>query len=176
MASEGVLRLDCTIRQQLSCSVPQDGKASRGNQESLGGKRQCQFCLKDVIIASLHARARHNLLSHRLVSRTGLDHGLIATCSFELCTSYAFRSIGNRQALSKADARACTAAANSFISGSSTVGITSRPLTPPRGSMTGVLQQSDLLGRRISIQTSRSTDLGRRRPCFRPVFAGTCAL
>ncbi len=59
MASEGVLWLDCTIRQQLSCSVPQDGKASRGNQESLGGKRQRQFCLKDVIVASLPARARH---------------------------------------------------------------------------------------------------------------------
>lgn len=40
MASEGVLWLDCTIGQQLSCSVPQDGNASSGNQESLGGKRQ----------------------------------------------------------------------------------------------------------------------------------------
>lgn len=39
--------------------------------------------------------------------------------------------------------------------------------------MTGVLLQSDLLGRQISIQTSRSTDLGRQRPCFRPVVAGT---
>ena len=38
MASEGVLWLDCTIGQQLSCSVPQDGNASSGNQESLGGK------------------------------------------------------------------------------------------------------------------------------------------
>lgn len=63
MASEDVLWLDCTTGQQLCCSVPQDGKARRAKHESLGGKQQCHFCLRDVIIASLHARAWHNACS-----------------------------------------------------------------------------------------------------------------
>jgi len=94
IASEGVLWLDCTIRQQLSCSV-----CHKMAKKQVGASRKA-FEASECVNSVTACTSTAHLPSHRLVSRTSPEITLaIATCRFEPCIGLGYTRVLGHQYL-----------------------------------------------------------------------------